>query len=66
MTGNHIETYPKRLARRSQRWRWRAVINGRNVANSGEGYANRKHCEAIATSIFDGAYAHLPIVRTAR
>lgn len=49
--------YRKRFARRSQRWRWRIVAaNGRNIGNSGEGFADRVYAIASVTALLDGAY----------
>jgi len=37
-----VECYQRRLATPSQRWRWRArAVNGRKIANSGEGYTDK-------------------------
>lgn len=43
------------IGRRNQRWRWRAVAsNGRIVATSGEGFANREHAIDVARDLFAG------------
>jgi hypothetical protein len=37
-------------------WRWRVVAtNGRTLADSGEGYANRSHAVEMAGRLFPGA-----------
>lgn len=57
LQAGHIEITRNLLARRSQRFRWRLVhANGRIVATSGEGYANRGECEAQAVKVVGGDY----------
>ena len=41
---------------RSQRWRWRLVANGRIVAESGEGYADRGECIEMGKRVCSGGY----------
>jgi uncharacterized protein YegP (UPF0339 family) len=49
--------YRSKSLLRSQRFRWRLVAaNGRVVAESGEGYANRAECVETAIAIICGAY----------
>lgn len=37
-----VTCYQRKLAVPSQRWRWRArAVNGRKIANGGEGYSSR-------------------------
>lgn len=53
-----LEVYRTRSLRRSQRWAWRLVAsNGRTIATSGEGYANRLDAVVLAAQVVDGDYA---------
>lgn len=55
---NRLIVYRVRLARRNQQWRWRLVAaNGRNIANGGQGYANRNDCLGQARALVAGTYA---------
>ena len=39
-----------------QPWRWRLIdTNGRNIANSGEGYATKYNCERAIDNVRDAA-----------
>ena len=51
-----LVVYRSRSLRRSQRWRWRLVANGRIVAESGEGYANRGECIEMGKRVCSGGY----------
>ena len=54
-----LVVYRGRSARRSQRWRWRLVhANGRKIAQSSEGYANREVC-AVQARIVAGHLAEV-------
>lgn len=56
--------YRRRLARPSQRWRWRLVANnGRKLANGGEGYTDRTACELQAMKVVTGAYGDVQVER---
>jgi len=47
--------FRRRTVVRSQRWGWRLVAsNGRIVATSGEGYANKSQAERMALLVTDG------------
>lgn len=53
-----LVVYRRRIAPRNQRWRWRLVAaNGRNIANSGEGYSDRAVCSDMARGVVTGRYA---------
>lgn len=57
-----LEVYPRRLARRSQRWRWRLVAsNGRKLANGGEGYAHVEDCHDMALRVCRGKFQDLHV-----
>lgn len=63
MTPQHtLEVYRKLLARPSQRYRWRLVVNGRKVANGGEGYTDRAECKEMALRIVQGHYGDVHVV----
>lgn len=52
-----LDIYRTKSLRRSQRWAWRLVAgNGRIVACSGEGYANRAEAERMARLVVSGSY----------
>lgn len=56
MTAEFI-IYRTRSLRRSQRWAWRLVAtNGRIIATSGEGYANRTEAGRIGRAVVYGHY----------
>ena len=61
MTGADTATfkvYRRKTLIPSQRWGWRLRHqNGRNLAVSGEGYANRSMCERQGLEVITGAYA---------
>lgn len=51
----HVEVYATRSLRRSQRWAWRLrALNGRIVAESGEGYADRGRAVSMALRVCRG------------
>lgn len=52
-----LVVYPTRSLRRSQRWAWRLVAaNGRTIATSGEGYADRTEAHERGWAVVTGAY----------
>lgn len=59
-----LEVYRSRSLRRSQRWRWRLVHrNGRVIAESGEGYANRPEAERMGLAVVNGEHAKPTVIR---
>ena len=58
--------YKTRSLRRSQRWAWRLVAsNGRTIATSGEGYANRSEAVEMAVKVVKGGtYRDALVVHT--
>lgn len=53
---NRLVVYRSLRSRRSQRWRWKLIVNGRNVANGSEGYSDRAECEEMALRVVSGTY----------
>lgn len=53
MTTHKLQVFSTRSLRHPRRqWYWRLVApNGRTVADSSEGYHNRKECEEMARSM---------------
>ena len=52
-----LRVYRSLSVRRSQRWRWKLThANGRKLATSGEGYANRSEARAVAERVISGEF----------
>ena len=59
-----ITVYRRRTLARNQRWGWRMVANGRIVATSGEGYANKREAVDMACAVTSGDYDTVTTIET--
>jgi hypothetical protein len=57
-----LTVYRRRSLNRNQRWGWRMVANGRKIATSGEGYANRQECIDMGLAVTGGDYSVVVVV----
>ncbi len=60
-----ITVYRRRTLARNQRWGWRMVAaNGRTIATSGEGYANKREAVDMAYAVTSGDYDSVTTIET--
>jgi hypothetical protein len=58
-----LKPYRRRSLNRNQRWGWRlTAMNGRKIATSGEGYANRQECIDMGLAVTGGDYSVIVVV----
>lgn len=55
-----LKVYRSLSLRRNQRWRWKLThLNGRQLAESGEGYANQGEARRMGVKVISGHYLKL-------
>ncbi len=60
-----VTVYRRRTLARNQRWGWRMVAaNGRTIATSGEGYANKREAVDMAYAVTSGDHDTVTTIET--
>lgn len=52
-----LEVYRSKSLLRGERWRWRLEVNGRIVAEGGEGYSDRQAAIEMSQRVVRGRFA---------